>query len=160
MESDKNKIDEINIEHYQSLMEYFRKSMEVRRSLELKFFVGAVVVSLLIYKEAFEHIRDLYTYPMLLWAIVSIYFGVFVIFTGVSIQMQYVNRKARQRYRNLEDKLFNHLNNITKELESYEENFLNSFKKSWSSTWTSVGLLILAIICSFSLWASVKNFIP
>jgi hypothetical protein len=156
-DSERNMINGVKIENYQALMEYQRRSMEGRRSMELKFFTGAVVVNLLLLKESLVHISILQNHSNLFCTVIALFFTIFIVFFGVSIQMQYVNWKVRQKYHDLERTIYNHMKGLENQGELEEEGFFKAIGRSWSFTWTSGGLLILSCISSYLIYVAATN---
>ncbi len=128
-----------------SLLDYHQKAMESRRQIQFRVFLSLAALCLVLTKG----MAELPYHGILTKISLTIMFVIlWVLFIGLVVQMEVWNKSNREKYRAIEEFIFNTLRIMPK-----KETCCETLKFSWAGTWPVVGLLFLLLGCCVFVWA-------
>jgi hypothetical protein len=126
---------------------YFRESMDRRRAIQLRAFLGLVSFDLLLSKGSMEAIQKVQHAGELRLLVRMIAIGGLVLLAGLLFQVEARNAKDRGAYRTAEEKLRRLLKGSPPESVPYAtETRLTRVKISWAATWPFLASVFLTAV--------------
>jgi hypothetical protein len=142
-------IDGISIERWHERNVYHRQAMESRRSIQMKVFTGCIVLLLGLAKGGIDVLTGIGATDEIRVALIlgSLAVPIFLFF--FMLQIEFVNKKNRERYHFYEGKLDGHF--YKGESDTAPEGWVRALFRSWAATWPVLATLCLALLVAYTI---------
>ena len=121
--------------------------MDARRAIELRLFIGLAALDLLLAKGAADYVARVEHTSLVKALLCVVLAGVPILYTGMILQIELVNKRDRERYHYYEDLMFDDTTSRERATQALEEGLWRSVRSAWAATWTGVALLALSVLC-------------